>query len=63
MVGFEDMPNEILAEVFGLLTFEKATLRSLATVNKKTSVLAIQTLAYDIDIFVQTEDSGKRLWS
>ena len=63
MVDFEDMPDEILVEVFRCLTYEKATLRSLTTVNKKMSVLAIQTLACDIDIFVQTEDGGKGSWS
>lgn len=60
MVRFEDMPEEILVEVFGLLTCHKATLRCLATVNKKLSVLAIQALAYNIDIFVQTRDNGKK---
>ncbi len=63
MAGFEDMPDEILVEVFRCLTYEKATLRSLVTVNKRMSLLAIQTLAYAIDIFVQTEDNGKRSWS
>ena len=53
MAGFEDMPDEILVEMFRCLTYKKATLRSLVTVNKRMSVLAIQTLAYHIDILRQ----------
>lgn len=55
------MPEEILLEVFRHLTCDKATLHCLATVNKRLSVLAIQTLAFDTDIFVQTKDNGKKL--
>ena len=63
MVGLDHLPDEILGEMIRFLTSEKATLCCLATVNKKLSGLAIQALAYDIDICVQTEETGKRSYS
>ena len=35
------------------------TLRYLATMNKKLSILAIRMLAFNIDTYIQTEDKGK----
>ncbi len=63
MVRFEDLPDEILVEVIRFLTCEKATLHCLATVNRKISRLATQTLAYGVDIYVQTEGNGKLSYS
>ncbi len=63
MARFEDLPHEILVEVIRFLTCEKATLHCLAMVNRKTSRLATQKLAYDVDIYVQTEENGKLSYS
>ena len=51
------MPSEILVEVFKYLTREKTTLGHLAMIKNEMSILAIQTLAYNIDIYFQTECS------
>lgn len=59
MVSLEDLPTEILTKIFQNLSREKAILRSLITSNKMMNMLAIQTLAHNIDICVQTEDNGK----
>ena len=59
MIGLEDIPNEILIQVFNCLALERATLRFLVTTSKRISPLAIQILAHTIDICVQTENNGK----
>ena len=38
--GFQDLPSEIFVEVFKYLIRKKATLRDLATMNKRSSMLA-----------------------
>ena len=63
MIGLEDIPNEILIKVFSCLALERATLRCLVTTSKRISPVAIQILAHTIDVYVQTENSGKCLWS
>ena len=59
MIGLEDIPNEILIQVFNCLALERATLRCLDTTSKRISLLAIQILAHTIDVYVQTENNGK----
>ena len=63
IVSLKEMLNEILIKVFKYSAREKTTLRHLAKMKKEPSILAIQTLAYNIDIYVQTECSPPHIYT
>lgn len=60
MAVLKDLTDEILVEVIRFLAFDKTTLHSLATVNKKPNGLATQILVRDVDISVHNQDQGKQ---
>lgn len=59
MALLRDLSDEILVDILEFLTCDKATLCTLATVNKKFDGLATQLLARNIDVQVQTQDEGE----